>query len=82
MQDGWLGFDGIVYRKRMSAKSFYNGFLSKCERKLAVFTSLPNDLEKYLSASPTTVSPQQRLDANDGNLSSRLRAVNCQTIRK
>ena len=47
----------------MSAKSFYNGFLSKCERKLAVFTSLPNDLEKCLYPLPTSLLSRQRLDA-------------------
>lgn len=62
-RDGWLGFGGIVYRKPMTAKSFYNGFLSKCEQKLAVFTSLSNDLENFLSPLPTTVLSRQQLDA-------------------
>ena len=47
----------------MTAKSFYNGFLSKCEQKLAVFTSLSNDLENFLSPLPTTVLSRQQLDA-------------------
>jgi len=47
----------------MLAKSFYNGFLSKCEQKIAVFTSLPNDLEKCLCPLPTALLTRQRLDA-------------------
>ena len=71
LQDGWVGFRGIVCRKRMTAKSFYNGFLSKCDQKLTEFMSLPNDLEKCLSPLPMS---RQRLEA-DATIHRR-RAVN------
>jgi len=82
LQDGWLGFDGIVCRKPMTAKSFYNGFLSKCEQKLAVFTSLPNNLENYLSPLPTTVLSRRRLDTiTDANIR-RCHTANCRSLLK
>lgn len=64
-------------RKPMTAKSFYNGFLSKCDRKLAAFTSLPNQLEKLLSAFPTTVLSRRRPDVvADATLCRRHAAAN------
>jgi len=60
----------------MTAKSFYNGYLSKCEHKLAVFTSLPNDLDNYLCPLPATVFSRQEFDAVDSPTLRQRRAAN------
>ena len=46
-KDGWAGFRKIVFRKPMTAKSFYNGYLSKPENKDIVFLSEENGLNKH-----------------------------------
>lgn len=38
-KDGWVGFSNIVIKKKMSAKAFYNGYLSKPHNKGVTFTS-------------------------------------------
>jgi len=46
-KDGWVGFHGIAVKKPMTAKSFYNGYLSKPEFHATAFDSQPNELDKY-----------------------------------
>lgn len=47
LQDGWVGFKEINVKKPMTAKSFYNGYLSKKENKKLKFESKENGLDKY-----------------------------------
>ncbi|KAK3732063.1 hypothetical protein RRG08_026449 [Elysia crispata] len=43
-QDGWVGFSNIVIKKKMSAKAFYNGYLSKSRNRGITFNSKPSGL--------------------------------------
>ncbi|XP_005105299.2 methionyl-tRNA formyltransferase, mitochondrial [Aplysia californica] len=43
-KDGWTGFFSILIKKKMSAKAFYNGYLSKKHLKGVCFKSIPNHL--------------------------------------
>jgi methionyl-tRNA formyltransferase len=61
-QDGWVGFHSITYRKSMTAKSFYNGYLSKTESRSTAFDSLPNELERRIFKMPTVLSPRLRMN--------------------
>ncbi|KAK2178600.1 hypothetical protein NP493_538g04039 [Ridgeia piscesae] len=45
--DGWVGFQQIVLKKPMSAKAFYNGYLSKPQHTGVAFESCSNELDKY-----------------------------------
>ena len=47
IQDGWVGFQQIVLKKPMSAKAFYNGYLSKPQHTGIAFESCLNELDKY-----------------------------------
>ena len=51
-QDGWIGFRRIMIRKSMSAKEFYNGYLSKKENVGQLFVSQHNGLDKYFRRWP------------------------------
>ena len=44
LQNGWVGFRKIVVRKPMTAKEFYNGYLSKQSNHSLVLESLDNGL--------------------------------------
>jgi len=46
--DGWVGFQGITIKKPMTAKSFYNGYLSRAELRGTAFESLENGLSKHV----------------------------------
>ncbi|BFZ19449.1 hypothetical protein BsWGS_22488 [Bradybaena similaris] len=48
-QDGWVAFRNVVIKRKMSAKSFYNGYLSKKYNYGITFKSLANQLfnEEY-----------------------------------
>jgi methionyl-tRNA formyltransferase len=61
-KDGWVGFHGITYRKPMSAKSFYNGYLSKMEHCATAFDSLSNSLEKCMFKLPTALTARLRMN--------------------
>jgi hypothetical protein len=65
LQDGWVGFRGITLRKPMSARCFYNGYLSKPEYRATAFTSLPNELEKLIFKMPAATRTA-RLRMNGG----------------
>ncbi|GFO43415.1 methionyl-tRNA formyltransferase, mitochondrial [Plakobranchus ocellatus] len=41
-KNGWVGFSHVVIKKKMTAKSFYNGYLSKPQHKSVTFTSHPS----------------------------------------
>ncbi|KAI8790458.1 methionyl-tRNA formyltransferase, mitochondrial [Biomphalaria glabrata] len=43
-KDHWAGFMRVVIKKKMTAKEFYNGYLSKGHFSGALFTSKPNNL--------------------------------------
>ncbi|CAL1538477.1 unnamed protein product [Lymnaea stagnalis] len=43
-KDSWAGFPRIVIKKTMTAKEFYNGYLSKSHFQGVTFTSKPNNL--------------------------------------
>ncbi|XP_059163546.1 methionyl-tRNA formyltransferase, mitochondrial-like [Physella acuta] len=43
-KDAWVGFTHIVIKKKMTAKEFYNGYLSKSHFKGVIFTSKANGL--------------------------------------
>lgn len=47
-KNGWVGFHSITVRKLMSAKSFYNGYLSRPEFRATAFESQLNELDKYM----------------------------------
>jgi len=47
--NGWVGFQGITIKKPMTAKSFYNGYLSRPEQRGIAFESLDNELGKHLA---------------------------------
>ena len=51
LQEGWAGFGTVVFKKPMSAKAFYNGYLSKSRNIGEVFTSIPNKLNNYWKVS-------------------------------
>ncbi|ESN94616.1 hypothetical protein HELRODRAFT_68612 [Helobdella robusta] len=53
-RDAWVGFGGIILKKPLSAKSFYNGYLSKYHLRSMTFDSMENALDKYTFR--TTVS--------------------------
>lgn len=63
-KDGWVGFQNITIKKLMTAKSFYNGYLSKPEYRATAFDSQKNDLDRYMFrtvASHAKVSTVERL---------------------
>ncbi|XP_074662321.1 methionyl-tRNA formyltransferase, mitochondrial-like [Tubulanus polymorphus] len=39
-KDGWIGCQEVVYKKKMSALAFYNGYLTKAENAEEIFTSI------------------------------------------
>ncbi len=42
MQDGYVGFKNIVYKQKMSAKEFHNGYIKN--KNELVFESVANQL--------------------------------------
>ncbi|XP_046335440.1 methionyl-tRNA formyltransferase, mitochondrial-like isoform X1 [Haliotis rufescens] len=49
-QNGWVGFENIVFKKKMSAQAFYNGYLSKVADRKLFLDSVKNglDVESYM----------------------------------
>ncbi|XP_046550411.1 methionyl-tRNA formyltransferase, mitochondrial-like isoform X1 [Haliotis rubra] len=49
-QNGWVGFENIVFKKKMSAQAFYNGYLSKVAERKLLLDSIKNglDTESYM----------------------------------
>ena len=38
LQDGFVGFQTVIIKKKMSAQAFFNGYLSKPQNKDVIFT--------------------------------------------
>jgi len=57
--NGWVGFQGITIKKPMTAKSFYNGYLSRPEQRGIAFESLDNELAKHMVKERKTTPPPE-----------------------
>ncbi|XP_067653498.1 methionyl-tRNA formyltransferase, mitochondrial-like isoform X2 [Haliotis asinina] len=45
-QNGWVGFENIVFKKKMSAQAFFNGYLSKVPERKLLLDCVKNGLDK------------------------------------
>jgi hypothetical protein len=46
-QDGFIGFQNIVLRKKLTAKDFYNGYLNN--RGIIKFESISNTIKTHIN---------------------------------